>query len=108
VLSSFLVPSPSELFPRSLHDALPISIKPARTTVTLGPIRTIPVGARETRTVISTTVSAACGATLFPGFSITRLVTIWLVTTRSRSEEHTSELQSRENLVCRHLLEKKK
>src|SRR6266511_6426200 len=29
-------------------------------------------------------------------------------TLRSRSEEHTSELQSRENLVCRLLLEKKK
>src|SRR5690606_41396231 len=28
--------------------------------------------------------------------------------TRRRSEEHTSELQSRENLVCRLLLEKKK
>src|SRR5690606_41840420 len=28
--------------------------------------------------------------------------------TRDRSEEHTSELQSRENLVCRLLLEKKK
>src|SRR4249919_813217 len=27
---------------------------------------------------------------------------------RGRSEEHTSELQSRENLVCRLLLEKKK
>src|SRR5690606_41601026 len=27
---------------------------------------------------------------------------------RQRSEEHTSELQSRENLVCRLLLEKKK
>src|SRR5436309_7104512 len=27
---------------------------------------------------------------------------------RTRSEEHTSELQSRENLVCRLLLEKKK
>src|SRR5690606_41578725 len=27
---------------------------------------------------------------------------------RERSEEHTSELQSRENLVCRLLLEKKK
>src|SRR5690606_39723795 len=26
----------------------------------------------------------------------------------ARLEEHTSELQSRENLVCRHLLEKKK
>src|SRR5690606_4766215 len=31
---------------------------------------------------------------------------IWL--RRDRSEEHTSELQSRENLVCRLLLEKKK
>src|SRR5436309_15630738 len=29
-------------------------------------------------------------------------------TARERSEEHTSELQSRENLVCRLLLEKKK
>src|SRR5690606_41161684 len=29
------------------------------------------------------------------------------VTGRGRSEEHTSELQSRENLVCRLLLEKK-
>src|SRR5690606_40758737 len=28
--------------------------------------------------------------------------------TKARSEEHTSELQSRENLVCRLLLEKKK
>src|SRR5690606_34509503 len=27
---------------------------------------------------------------------------------RERSEEHTSELQSRENLVCRHLLAKQK
>src|SRR5690606_40719783 len=31
---------------------------------------------------------------------------IWI--TPGRSEEHTSELQSRENLVCRLLLEKKK
>src|SRR5690606_41041208 len=30
------------------------------------------------------------------------------VTAEQRSEEHTSELQSRENLVCRLLLEKKK
>src|SRR5688572_31586102 len=31
-----------------------------------------------------------------------------LVSTRNRSEEHTSELQSQSNLVCRLLLEKKK
>src|SRR5690606_13781245 len=32
----------------------------------------------------------------------------WCVSDPERSEEHTSELQSRENLVCRLLLEKKK
>src|SRR2546430_8486802 len=31
-----------------------------------------------------------------------------VLTTESRSEEHTSELQSQSNLVCRLLLEKKK
>src|SRR5690606_39796194 len=34
--------------------------------------------------------------------------TLTLARDRLRSEEHTSELQSRENLVCRLLLEKKK
>src|SRR5690606_41979984 len=33
---------------------------------------------------------------------------IFRIETVRRSEEHTSELQSRENLVCRLLLEKKK
>src|SRR6266849_8213476 len=32
----------------------------------------------------------------------------WSASTRPRSEEHTSELQSRVDLVCRLLLEKKK
>src|SRR5690606_41390623 len=37
-----------------------------------------------------------------------RLEPAWLgARLRGRSEEHTSELQSRENLVCRLLLEKK-
>src|SRR2546427_3257136 len=34
--------------------------------------------------------------------------TSWTWTSRTRSEEHTSELQSQSNLVCRLLLEKKK
>src|SRR5207302_6903789 len=42
-----------------------------------------------------------------PGTTV--LVSFGLVMSlTSRSEEHTSELQSRENLVCRLLLEKKK
>src|SRR2546430_6354364 len=32
----------------------------------------------------------------------------WIVQVQPRSEEHTSELQSQSNLVCRLLLEKKK
>src|SRR5690606_40965543 len=40
-------------------------------------------------------VNSQCGAMISPCVT-------------SRSEEHTSELQSRENLVCRLLLEKKK
>src|SRR5688572_31707481 len=37
-----------------------------------------------------------------------RLTPCTSLTTRLRSEEHTSELQSQSNLVCRLLLEKKK
>src|SRR5207302_8708650 len=38
-----------------------------------------------------------------------RALPVWPVADpKARSEEHTSELQSRENLVCRLLLEKKK
>src|SRR2546430_11116279 len=48
--------------------------------------------------------------------SVARSPTIWLAASpgsarnvvRVRSEEHTSELQSQSNLVCRLLLEKKK
>src|SRR5436309_10954509 len=36
------------------------------------------------------------------------LFALWNSLGKRRSEEHTSELQSRENLVCRLLLEKKK
>src|SRR3712207_8360759 len=42
----------------------------------------------------------------WPGESALRRV--WLATDWTRSEEHTSELQSRQYLVCRLLLEKKK
>src|SRR5690606_41782381 len=47
---------------------------------------------RSTATNWTTPAATASPSTNFPG----------------RSEEHTSELQSRENLVCRLLLEKKK
>src|SRR5690349_24233951 len=81
----FLITTPtSEIYTLSLHDALPISpnAKPF-TAATMG---------FEEFSILSNTLwpraesSVAC----------------------DRSEEHTSELQSRRELVCRLLLEKKK
>src|SRR2546429_6870894 len=48
----------------------------------------------------------AVGAQVFSGRRV--LVALTALETRVRSEEHTSELQSRLHLVCRLLLEKKK
>src|SRR2546430_5773846 len=45
-----------------------------------------------------------CGIRSLPGCARTKAPDLWL----RRSEEHTSELQSQSNLVCRLLLEKKK
>src|SRR3712207_8955041 len=51
-----------------------------------------------------------CSASRFGVYSCSESLSSWPTDTRarSRSEEHTSELQSRQYLVCRLLLEKKK
>src|SRR3712207_9403318 len=79
----------TEIYTLSLHDALPISCTGTR-----------PSPARESPPRPST--SAACQATprVEPSTSSP-------TTSSARSEEHTSELQSRQYLVCRFLLEKK-
>src|SRR3712207_9250808 len=84
----------TEIYTLSLHDALPIS----------GPPRTMsPPGcslsARISSGSTSERISVAHGTS-----SRVREKTIFGM----RSEEHTSELQSRQYLVCRLLLEKKK
>src|SRR5262249_58448744 len=88
-------PPPAELHPLSLHDALPISVgrqQPERVP-TLRPPRVRDLAALEHDVVDRAVGQAAahCEAAL-----------------SARSEEHTSELQSLTNLVCRLLLEKKK
>src|SRR5436309_10418507 len=60
-----------------------------------------------------TTLFRSMGAGLGGGIRLKRVNSVTMLAMRwtsspSRSEEHTSELQSRENLVCRLLLEKKK
>src|SRR2546430_8387632 len=81
----------TEIYTLSLHDALPISIaahpEPGRHQV---PGRALRDLAAE------------------PGDLGQRAAAVAGVGPADRSEEHTSELQSQSNLVCRLLLEKKK
>src|SRR2546427_717292 len=52
--------------------------------------------------------SSSCGDATSISQSITQLMASPRAKRKARSEEHTSELQSQSNLVCRLLLEKKK
>src|SRR5690349_22821478 len=78
----------TEIYTLSLHDALPISGRraTARCSPAPGSSRPTSIRRRSART------------------SRPR----WASSATPRSEEHTSELQSRRDLVCRLLLEKKK
>src|SRR5206468_12802770 len=76
----------TEIYTLSLHDALPISRKQAT-----------PFAIRRNPDMPA--CSRARGSMSFPSLVCSGF---------ARSEEHTSELQSRSDLVCRLLLEKKK
>src|SRR5699024_11902492 len=88
-------PAPAEIFPLSLHDALPICTSLSVKIFDAGPsIKSLPLFSMRIRSNVSAAKSMSCKMhrTSLPS---------------SRSEEHTSELQSRFELVCRLLLEKK-
>src|SRR5690606_41762049 len=88
-------PAPSGVAPLSLHDALPICSAARKPGIAYGRI----ISVRYTRRPRS----RGSLKTIARNIPRAKVVT----TDRTRSEEHTSELQSRENLVCRLLLEKK-
>src|SRR5690606_41313757 len=92
----------------SLHDALPIS----RTARRAAPVRFCPSQAPSGREISRFRLSAMAARNRVAGREAKTLPSAGLPSVsdlpKSRSEEHTSELQSRENLVCRLLLEKKK
>src|SRR2546430_12027663 len=82
----------TEIYTLSLHDALPICCRPLAGTGTFGRTRR-PLPARRAN---------------FLRRSASRTPRRPRGLSRTRSEEHTSELQSQSNIVCRLLLEKKK
>src|SRR5205085_12189765 len=91
----FTALSTSQSSSLSLHDALPISEEPYRKGVAL-PVAAVELGG----------VRAILIAPLVKDNTVSGLFSIFRKEVR-RSEEHTSELQSQSNLVCRLLLEKK-
>src|SRR5438105_10367949 len=84
------------IYTLSLHDALPISFG----TVTIA--SNADGGLKKTG---AGTLTLASGASTYVGPTA---ITGGTLSVGTRSEEHTSELQSRVDLVCRLLLEKKK
>src|SRR5690606_42001885 len=100
--------SAPEHYPRSLHDALPIW--PAwRAARRRGAVRRQEHGAPRGHPDGARRVGFAHGPPFLEieGKYVLKIVvaTAKPEATKHRSEEHTSELQSRENLVCRLLLE---
>src|SRR5690606_41402212 len=99
---------PTHVSPLSLHDALPISGIPRRRALCQSRRRFANRNARRNACLgLLLSRNDICGVVgngsrpLGWGAPRPRR-------NADRSEEHTSELQSRENLVCRLLLEKKK
>src|SRR5205085_11655173 len=95
----------SDIYTLSLHDALPISY------LSISPLHDIfRSPPRYSRQIVSTAVSKLSleisPLTYLPSYAPFKPSEISKL--NLRSEEHTSELQSQSNLVCRLLLEKKK
>src|SRR5690349_22471091 len=93
---------PTEIYTLSLHDALPIS--GTSTTWPRRPWRCTGRHPASRAGSPSRCCRSPC-ASPWPAVTWRLPSTCWPST---RSEEHTSELQSRRDLVCRLLLEKKK
>src|SRR5690606_41933084 len=86
-------PATTDIYTLSLHDALPISIAWNGRRL----------GYTQQRDSFAKTIAWVPHQQIVSfDYSVREVVLM------GRSEEHTSELQSRENLVCRLLLEKKK
>src|SRR5699024_12607909 len=105
---AFNVTTVLEIYALSLHDALPISEPTADEPMSVHAPGRSPPAAMWPAKDIATTHTATAHARTTRSTPRSGEVTAISLTRGPRSEEHTSELQSRFDLVCRLLLEKKK
>src|SRR5207244_11277878 len=103
----FTCTPPTHFYTLSLHDALPIYTEKARSEFIIAPVllelRHSFGGSFGLFSGIEFNVDSARGLNGYCDFILTRLPRQLVL----RSEEHTSELQSPDHLVCRLLLENK-
>src|SRR5690606_39707262 len=95
--------APTAFYSLSLHDALPIFFGVVH-------LRCFAMQhfVGKTITAVQDIIAEYLTVNLSNHFVSIHVITVEHFAKGDRSEEHTSELQSRENLVCRLLLEKKK
>src|SRR5690606_41646624 len=99
--------SPTHIYTLSLHDALPIYIDHLL-VVTFTNAAAAEMRGRIGKAIDEKLLKEPDNVHLQKQISLLQSAQITTIHSFCRSEEHTSELQSRENLVCRLLLEKKK
>src|SRR5690606_41168173 len=98
----------SHTYTLSLHDALPISLGDDLATGGMAWVIESQLDTWLGKTLLGLVAVAMFSATLAIQASASRVMFSMARDNRlPRSEEYTSELQSRENVVCRLLLEKK-
>src|SRR5947207_11669821 len=87
-----IIPTPNDIYTLSLHDALPIyGMRPSSVDTS------DPACTKRKMLSMNNNTSWPCTSRKYSAIDVLL-----------RSEEHTSELQSHSDLVCRLLLEKKK
>src|SRR5690606_40720752 len=101
-------PGATHIYPLSLHDALPISALKKDTWMDTSAIAASVAGISMPSFFAGLVIAYIFGYLLHSITGLNMTGSLWEYDPFTRSEEHTSELQSRENLVCRLLLEKKK
>src|SRR5439155_20002079 len=101
----FTVTATTEIYTLSLHDALPIS---ENTSVSGGKAKARALVRKIRAHLTAPALIEAAGLKVEDTVPTAAVPVAASGRARARSEEHTSELQSRGHLVCRLLLEKKK
>src|SRR5206468_11210855 len=108
LITTFKSPATTDIYTLSLHDALPIFTVSRLASLSKKSRGSPQILSRRPTTPMAQTTLAPTPKPRIGIRASPRGIRAGFAVLPDRSEEHTSELQSRSDLVCRLLLEKKK